>query len=650
VEKPFPAYKGDDPYVFVCYAHADDGIVYPEIQWLHDQGFNVWYDEGIDPGSKWRDEVALALTQCRIFLYFVSPRSVASANCLKEVNFCLSRERKILSVHLEETEFPLGLEFSLSDTQAIMCRELSRSAFEVKLVDSLKSLLPAPNEPDTTPREDLGAQTPTDAQSVAVIPLVNRSGDLDNEYLSDGITEELINGLSRVPGLKVAPTLSSFACKGLALDVKTVGEKLAVATILSGSMQKSGNRIRINVRLDKVADGSMLWSERYDRELVDIFELQDDVARSVIDALKVELGAHQKVRLVDVGTQNMQAYDAFLLGMHEYRKTTRQSLEQAIMHFQRVARMDAGFGRVFWFLYTSYLRLIREIGLPRKELALKAEEALNRAKAAGFLPPVPWIKARRDLFPEARPDQRELALEASGKIRQPDPEWQSYEYIQLGDCFMAAGLNHGACDYYEYYLDLAPHDLLARFRYRCLLAQLGRFDRAIDCWTEFIATQPDDPIVIGERALLYSRTGQYEKAEQDLAVLSKVFPRNFPQFYHLYWCRELDAARAYFSWLMSRKNLALLYKYWGCFLLGDIEDGINHLEEAVNQGADPAWLRVQVSRQIPQSRMREVEQHPRFQAILKPLGIDDAWRDDLMELANDLTDLTGIHVQLDEAY
>ena len=193
MEKPFPAYKGDEPYIFVSYAHADDELVYPEIQWLHDQGFNIWYDDGIDPGSTWRDEVALALTQCGVFLYFVTPKSVTSANCLKEVNFCLSRERKILSVHLEETELPIGLELSLSDTQAIMCSELSRSACEVKLVDSLRSLLPAPNEPDTTPREDLGAQISTDAQSVAVVPLVNRSGEPDNEYLSDVITEELIN-------------------------------------------------------------------------------------------------------------------------------------------------------------------------------------------------------------------------------------------------------------------------------------------------------------------------------------------------------------------------------------------------------------------------------------------------------------------------
>ena len=655
MEKPFPAYKGDEPYIFVSYAHADDELVYPEIQWLHDQGFNIWYDDGIDPGSTWRGEVALALTQCGVFLYFVTPKSVTSANCLKEVNFCLSRERKILSVHLEETELPIGLELSLSDTQAIMCSELSRSACEVKLVDSLRSLLPAPNEPDTTPREDLGAQISTDAQSVAVVPLVNRSGEPDNEYLSDGITEELINGLSRVPGLKVAPTLSSFACKGLALDVKTVGEKLAVATLLSGSMQKSGNRIRVNVRLDKVADGSMLWSERYDRELVDIFELQDDVARSVVDALKVELGAHQKVRLVDVGTQNMQAYDAFLLGLHEYRKQSRQSFEQAIINFQRAAKLDPGFARAYWLLFWCFLQQRSEFGLPREEITRKAEVALNTAKAAGFVPPIPWIQARRDLDLETRPDQRSLALEASEKIRQPDPEWLSYEYLLLGDCLCAAGLFHGARDYYEYYLDrsqnyLSETNYSRRHRNRWTLSHLGRFDKAIDLWTEWIDAQPDDPLAIGERALLYSRTGQYEKAEQDLAELSKVFPRNFAQFYHLYWRRELDAAKAYFNWLESRENLQPFYKYWGCFLLGDIEGGINYVDEHIRRGVHPAYLRLQVGRVLPRSILGEVNQHPRFQAILKQFGIDDTWRDELMVMANDLAEVTGIHVQLDQAY
>ena len=119
MERPFPAYKGDHPYIFVSYAHDDSEAVFPEIKWLRDQGFNIWYDEGISPGSTWRDEVALALTQCSVFLYYVTPRSVASTNCLNEVNFCLSRERKILSVHLERTELPAGLELSLSAMQAI---------------------------------------------------------------------------------------------------------------------------------------------------------------------------------------------------------------------------------------------------------------------------------------------------------------------------------------------------------------------------------------------------------------------------------------------------------------------------------------------------------------------------------------------------
>ena len=103
MERPFQAYKGEDPYVFVCYAHDDAALVYPELVRLKEHGFNIWYDEGISPGHTWRDEVALALTQCKVFLYFVTPRSVASSNCLKEVNFCLSRERRILAVHLERT-------------------------------------------------------------------------------------------------------------------------------------------------------------------------------------------------------------------------------------------------------------------------------------------------------------------------------------------------------------------------------------------------------------------------------------------------------------------------------------------------------------------------------------------------------------------
>ena len=152
--KPPPAYKGDEPYIFVSYAHDDGALVYPEITRLMEEGFNIWYDEGIAPGSTWRDEVALALTQCKVFLFFVTPRSVVSSNCLKEVNFCLSRERTILAVHLEPTKLPAGLELSLSDRQAILQNDHSEPVYQQKLSDSLGLLLPSTPVPAVSHRTE----------------------------------------------------------------------------------------------------------------------------------------------------------------------------------------------------------------------------------------------------------------------------------------------------------------------------------------------------------------------------------------------------------------------------------------------------------------------------------------------------------------
>ena len=239
-----------------------------------------------------------------------------------------------------------------------------------------------------------------------------------------------------------------------------------------------------------------------------------------------------------------------------------------------------------------------------------------------------------------------LAREACDKMHHPDPEWQSFEYVQLGDCLIAAGFDHGACDYYEVYLERAQHDLSATWiqpRYRYLLQQVGRFDKAIDLCTEAIA---QDPLMTGERANLYSRTGQYEKAEQDLATAHKTYPRrNINDFYYLYWRRELDATKT--SWL---ENHEPQYRCLGCFLLGDIEGGVSYLEEEILRGVHPAVFRSNIGALLPQSILREVEQNPRFQEILRQFGIDDAWCDELMGMVNDLSAITGIHVKRDDDY
>ncbi|MFB3105294.1 MAG: CadC-family transcriptional regulator, partial [Pseudomonadales bacterium] len=149
-------------------------------------------------------------------------------------------------------------------------------------------------EPITIPGKPPIPKAKSAEKSIAVLPLLSRSNDPENEYLCDGISEELINGLSQLSNLRVASQMSSFAYKNQYVELQVMGEKLGVGTILSGSVQKSGTRLRINLRLDDVKNGNTLWSQRFDRELADIFELQDDITRQVINALKVELNASEQ--------------------------------------------------------------------------------------------------------------------------------------------------------------------------------------------------------------------------------------------------------------------------------------------------------------------------------------------------------------------
>jgi|TARA_B100000315_G_scaffold111949_2_gene102663 serine/threonine-protein kinase len=134
VDKPFPAYQGSDPYIFVSYVHEDSDVVYPEIQWLKDQGFNIWFDEGISPGGEWRKELADSIEGSSLFLYFISPHSIESNHCKREVNLAVDLEKQLLAVHLEETQLPSEMALVLSTIQAIMRFELSDQEYRFKLL------------------------------------------------------------------------------------------------------------------------------------------------------------------------------------------------------------------------------------------------------------------------------------------------------------------------------------------------------------------------------------------------------------------------------------------------------------------------------------------------------------------------------------
>jgi adenylate cyclase len=180
-------------------------------------------------------------------------------------------------------------------------------------------------------------------KSVAVLPFVNMSSDKENEYLSDGITEDLSTALAQIKGLRVPARTSSFVFKGKTEDIRKIGEQLNVATVLEGSVSKAGNKLRVSAQLSDVADGFHLWAATYDREMTDIFAIRSDISRRVVDALKIQLGIEETERLAKKPTENLKAYELYLLGRFELNKFTEKSFTNSIHYFQQAIALDPEF-------------------------------------------------------------------------------------------------------------------------------------------------------------------------------------------------------------------------------------------------------------------------------------------------------------------
>jgi serine/threonine protein kinase/tetratricopeptide (TPR) repeat protein len=201
-------------------------------------------------------------------------------------------------------------------------------------VESGESLAVADSAPKAPAHE-----SPDAGPSVAVLAFQNMSADPENEYFSDGLAEEILNALAQIEGLRVAARTSSFSFKGKALDIAEIGAKLKVANVLEGSVRRAGNRVRVTVQLVDVSNGFRLWSERYDRQMEDIFDVQDEIARAIADRLKLTLAGGATGRLVKAATRNMEAYDLYLKGRALLLKRGR-AVAEAGACLQRAVELD----------------------------------------------------------------------------------------------------------------------------------------------------------------------------------------------------------------------------------------------------------------------------------------------------------------------
>jgi serine/threonine-protein kinase len=311
-----------------------------------------------------------------------------------------------------------------------------RPATAADLMAALSGTLSTPTM--TTPPAVRAARSAE--PSIAVLPFTNMSGDPENEYFSDGITEEIINALTQLGGLRVAARTSSFSFKGEKLDVQQAGERLKVGTVLEGSVRQAGDQLRVTAQLINVDDGYHLWSQRWDRRIDDVFAVQDEIATAIADRFKVALTT-PGTPLVKPATNDIKAYEFYLKGRYLWNRRTEAGLEQSIDYFEQAIERDPGFALAYSGLADAYLLLGSYKMIPREEAHAKAKQAAEKALQLD------------DGLAEAHTSR--------GQVLRMERDWEGEERE------------------YQRAIELNPNYPTAHQWYATLLASLGRMDEAV---------------------------------------------------------------------------------------------------------------------------------------------------------------------------
>ena len=447
-------------------------------------------------------------------------------------------------------------------------------------------------------------------KSIAVLPFVDMSAAKDQEYFSDGLSEELLNLLSKIPELKVIGRTSSFSFKGKNEDLRIIGEKLGVANILEGSVQKEGNKIRVTAQLIRTADGFHLWSDKYDRDLQGIFKLQDEIANAVVKQLKLKLLT--KVDSISSSSTNTEAYSLMLQGNYFVEKRDKENLVKALDLYLKALAIDSMNARLWaavghcYILHSTWDHIDRKEGLQKARIAANKSVDLDDKLATGHY--------------------------VLGLVKMWDFDWA------------------GADAEYQKVLDLEPGNADALrskgFLYRCI----GRFDEAIQLTKKSITFDPIKPATYFNFGQLLYHTNHLEEAigsYKKALELNPQFPRAHiflgkvyllqgkPELAMAEMTQETDEAWRVFGLILTYN--ALGRKKEVDSLLGDYivrlsKDNMYQLAEiyAVREDKDKAFQYLEKSYIAKESRLtylkgdpllKNLEGDARYSAFLKKMGL-----------------------------
>jgi eukaryotic-like serine/threonine-protein kinase len=446
----------------------------------------------------------------------------------------------VLAAVLRETPEPLpGIQMNLHNV-ILRCLQKDpglriQSAIELK--SALEACLP------------LSIASSSSIETIAVLPFTNLSGDKENEYFSDGMTEEMISALARLPGLRVTARTSAFALRGKNLDIREIGAKLNVEHILEGSVRRSGNRVRVTAQVVNVADGYQLWSERYDREMRDVLDIQDEISRAIVDTLRVRLA--KGVSLIKRHTSSPEAYSLYLRGRHYQEKHTQEGYSKSRGCFEQSLAADPQYTLAFLGLAEfHWLNAFYGFQYPKEALssakeaairALKIDDALAEGHAllgtmlgvadcdwpaAGLAfkraleldansPYVLFRYANYYLWPQGRAEEAKAFIERALFV---DPLWVLARWV-LAYYIYASKQYDRAISHLLALIDMAPTFYLSHCVLGLAYAQRGMQQEAVIALERACELCPGSPFTLGMLAYGLGKAGKSEEAANIISKL-----------------------------------------------------------------------------------------------------------------------------------
>jgi adenylate cyclase len=534
--------------VFLSYSSADKVTAHAVVAGLEEHGVRCWMaPRDIPAGAEYGQEILDAVKGCRICVVIFSEGANTSPHVRREVERAVSAQKHIVPFRVQDLEPTGAMEYALGNTHWLDAFAGPLEGHIATLLATTRRLLGAPGTPAARAAPAPPPKAISDRPSVVVLPFNNMSGDAEQEYFSDGITEDIITDLSKVSGLFVVARNTAFTYKGKSIKVQDVSTELGVAFVLEGSVRKAGSRVRVTAQLINGLDGGHVWADRYDRDLTDIFTIQDEITHAIVEQLKVKLLPQEKKSIAQAPTDNIEAYTYYLRGRQFLHRHSKSYYQLAKRMFVKAVELDPSYARAyagiadcdsFLFLHyhvdisidgileTSARALMLDAGLAEAHasrglalsLAQRTEEAMAEFERAIVLDPN-LFEAHyfygRACFAQNKLERAAALFERASELKPDDyqsPCMLRMIYHSLGRESEIVPIARKGLERAQAELTLHPENPRPVYLGAGLLIRLGERDRAREWLSRALAIDPDDLLTQYNVACVYTCMGDYEPA------------------------------------------------------------------------------------------------------------------------------------------